>query len=94
MDFGDFAWFVLSEEDKTSRTACGYWFRLLDLDDDGVISPAEMEYFYEEQAQRQQEKARTSNEPILDLNSILRGNKVKVVTGGTHSSSRLLQPRT
>ena len=53
MDFGDFAWFVLSEEDKTSRTACGYWFRLLDLDDDGVISPAEMEYFYEEQAQRQ-----------------------------------------
>ena len=32
-----------------------------------------------EQAKTQQ--ARQSNEPILDLNSILRGNKVKIVTG-------------
>ena len=32
-----------------------------------------------EQAKSQQ--ARQTNEPILDLNSILRGNKVKIVTG-------------
>ncbi len=81
MDFGDFAWFVLSEEDKTSRTACGYWFRLLDLDDDGVISPAEMEYFYEEQAQRQM---LLSQEPVAFANVVTQLlDAIKPRAGGT-----------
>ncbi len=29
-----------------------YWFRVMDLDGDGVISMYEMEYFYEEMVQR------------------------------------------
>jgi len=53
LDYEDFIWFLLSEEHKCSRTACAYWFRILDLDADGRISAADMEYFYEEQAQRQ-----------------------------------------
>ena len=81
MDFGDFAWFVLSEEDKTSRTACGYLFRLLDLDDDGVISPAEMEYFYEEQAQRQM---LLSQEPVAFANVVTQLlDAIKPRAGGT-----------
>jgi len=53
IDYVDFVWFILSEEDKTSRTATSYWFRLLDLDGDGEISTSEMEHFYHEQAERQ-----------------------------------------
>ncbi|KAJ4462003.1 putative Serine/threonine protein phosphatase 2A regulatory subunit B''beta [Paratrimastix pyriformis] len=52
MCYDDFIWFLLSEEDKTTDTSLTYWFRLCDLDGDGVISAYEMEYFYEEQEKR------------------------------------------
>lgn len=38
--------FILSEEDRTSRTAIEYWFRVLDLDDDGIISLYELEQLW------------------------------------------------
>jgi len=53
LDYEDFIWFLLSEEDKTSLTAQSYWFRLLDLDGDGEVSAQDMEYFYAEQLDRQ-----------------------------------------
>ncbi len=53
MTYADFVWFLLSEVDKTSRTACGYWFRILDVDGDGYIDERDLQYFYEEQEQRQ-----------------------------------------
>ena len=49
MSYEDWVWFLLSEEDKTSATAIDYWFRIMDLDGDGIISMYEMEQFYEEQ---------------------------------------------
>lgn len=52
MNYEDFCWFLLSEEDKTTETAIEYWFRLLDMDSDGIISLFELEFFYEEQMLR------------------------------------------
>jgi len=52
LGYHDFIWLLLSEEDKTSDTAINYWFRAIDLDDDGYITPYEMEFFYKEQLHR------------------------------------------
>jgi serine/threonine-protein phosphatase 2A regulatory subunit B'' len=52
MGFEDFMWYLLSEEDKTTRTSIEYWFRVVDLDNNGIITPHEMQYFYDEQAHR------------------------------------------
>ena len=62
MNFEDFIWFMLSEEDKTSLRSLHYWFKVLDLDDNGIIGPYEMQYFYEEQIQRLE---CYNHEPIL-----------------------------
>lgn len=50
MNYEEFVKFMISENDKTSDSAIRYWFRVLDLDGDGVLSPFELELFYEEQA--------------------------------------------
>ena len=50
MGYRDFVWFLLAENDKLHPTAIEYWFRVLDVDGDGVLSLYELEYFYEEQA--------------------------------------------
>ncbi|KAJ1993990.1 Serine/threonine-protein phosphatase 2A regulatory subunit B'' subunit alpha [Coemansia spiralis] len=55
MTYRDFIWFLLSEIDKTSRTAVEYWFRCLDLDGDGILTIYELEYFYDEQVSRMEE---------------------------------------
>jgi serine/threonine-protein phosphatase 2A regulatory subunit B'' len=62
MCFEDFLWYLLSEEDKTNRTSIEYWFKVLDLDNNGIITPSEMEYFYSEQEQRLESN---QNDPIL-----------------------------
>ena len=61
MSFSQFVWFILSEEDKTTEHAWRYWFNIADRDEDGVISAYDIEYFYEEQTQRQR------NSPQYDL---------------------------
>ena len=55
MAYSDFVYFLLAEEDKTTPSACSYWFHVLDLDGDGVISMFEMEHFYSEQLARLRE---------------------------------------
>ena len=52
MSYSDFMWFILSEEDKTNLTSLEYWFRVIDIDANGVIAGHEIEYFFEEQKQR------------------------------------------
>eukprot|EP00667_Euglena_gracilis_P003178 EG_transcript_3184 len=52
MNYEDFTWFCLSEEDKTSETSLTYWFKCVDLDQDGIISGYEMDFFYAEQRKR------------------------------------------
>lgn len=42
----------MSEEDKTNLVSLQYWFRVVDLNGDGIITPAEMQHFYTEQMQR------------------------------------------
>eukprot|EP00483_Globobulimina_turgida_P003464 UN03470 len=50
MNYEEFVDFIISEEDKTSITAMNYWFRILDLDDDGILSPYELEMFFQQQS--------------------------------------------
>ncbi|XP_018425870.1 PREDICTED: serine/threonine-protein phosphatase 2A regulatory subunit B'' subunit beta-like isoform X1 [Nanorana parkeri] len=57
ISYADFVWFLLSEEDKRTRTSIEYWFRCMDLDGDGVLSMYELEYFYEEQCQKMESMA-------------------------------------
>jgi serine/threonine-protein phosphatase 2A regulatory subunit B'' len=52
MAYEDFIWFMLCEEDKTSKRSLEYWFKVVDLDGNGIITAYEMEYFYEEQLRR------------------------------------------
>lgn len=42
MNYRDFVWFILSEEDKSNDVSLEYWFRCIDLDDDGDLKPNEM----------------------------------------------------
>ena len=67
MCFEDFLWYILSEEDKTNATSIKYWFKVVDLDDNGIITPSEMEYFYQEQIQRLENY---QNE-VIEFNDIL-----------------------
>ncbi|OMJ92953.1 hypothetical protein SteCoe_4171 [Stentor coeruleus] len=52
MAYDDFVWFMISEEDKTTKRSIDYWFKVVDLDNNGIITAYEMEYFYEEQLRR------------------------------------------
>jgi hypothetical protein len=35
MNFDDFVWFWLADRDRMADTSVAYWFRCLDMDDDG-----------------------------------------------------------
>jgi len=62
MSYSDFIWFCLSEEDKKTPTAKDYWFRCLDRDGDGIVTLADLDFFYEEQLHRME---CIGQEPIL-----------------------------
>lgn len=47
--YQDFVWFMMAEEDKSFRKSIELWFRCLDFDGDGHLSPSDLFYFYEEQ---------------------------------------------
>ena len=67
MCFEDFLWYILSEEDKTTKTSIKYWFKVVDLDDNGIITPSEMEYFYQEQIERLE----SSQSEIIQFSDVL-----------------------
>jgi hypothetical protein len=54
--YTDFIWFMLSEEDRSSPTAIEYWFRITDLDGDGLISLFELEEFFKYQEEHLQKE--------------------------------------
>lgn len=62
MNYEDFVHFILAEEDKSSEPSLEYWFRCIDLDGNGVLTPNEMLFFYEEQLHRMECMAQ---EPVL-----------------------------
>jgi serine/threonine-protein phosphatase 2A regulatory subunit B'' len=47
--FADFAWFLMSEEDKTTDAAINMWFKCIDINGQHYLTPADLYYFYEEQ---------------------------------------------
>jgi len=52
MNYDDFVWFILSDEDKTTERSLEFFFDLVDIDGDGVIRDHEMAYFYDDQVHR------------------------------------------
>lgn len=52
MTFGDFVWFIYCAQDKTTPQSIEYWFNILDLDHNGIVTGYQLEFFYEEQNQR------------------------------------------
>ena len=81
MGYEDFVWFMLSEEDKTTFRSLQYWFKVIDLDENGTITPHEMDYFYEEQVHRLEY---LNHEPILFVDLLCQMNdmiKPKPVEG-------------
>lgn len=50
--YEDFVWFCLSEEDKSTVPAIRYWFKVLDTDEDGVLSVYELKAFFDATAAR------------------------------------------
>ena len=71
MGYEDFVWFMLSEEDKTTYRSLQYWFKVIDLDENGTITPHEMDYFYEEQVHRLEY---LNHEPILFVDLLCQMN--------------------
>ncbi|KAK2643673.1 hypothetical protein Ddye_018868 [Dipteronia dyeriana] len=62
MGYEDFVYFILSEEDKSSEPGLEYWFKCIDLDGNGLLTPNEMQFFFEEQLHRMECMAQ---EPVL-----------------------------
>ena len=48
MNYRDFLCFMLAEQDKTNLMSVDYWFKVIDLDSNGIITGWELNYFYEE----------------------------------------------
>ncbi|CAI4226997.1 unnamed protein product [Auanema sp. JU1783] len=46
IDISEYTYFLLADEDKNHPMSIEYWFRIIDLDGDGLISFYDMEYFH------------------------------------------------
>ncbi|XP_008785215.2 serine/threonine protein phosphatase 2A regulatory subunit B''beta-like isoform X1 [Phoenix dactylifera] len=62
MGYEDFVYFILAEEDKSSEPSLEYWFKCIDLDGNEILTPNEMQFFYEEQLHRME---CMTQEPVL-----------------------------
>eukprot|EP01138_Halocafeteria_seosinensis_P005730 gb/GECG01005858.1/.p1 GENE.gb/GECG01005858.1/~~gb/GECG01005858.1/.p1 ORF type:complete len:370 (+),score=52.21 gb/GECG01005858.1/:1-1110(+) len=74
MGYEDFICFLISEEDKTSEAALRYWFNVVDINADGVITPDEMRHFYREQHARMVElglEAVSFEDLLIQMNDLL-----------------------
>jgi Ca2+-binding EF-hand superfamily protein len=48
MNFSDFAYFLLCEEDKDTDYSLDYFFSIFDVDGDGYLSYSDFQYFWPE----------------------------------------------
>jgi len=78
MGYEDFVYFMLCEEDKSTVQSLNYWFRVIDLDENQIITPQEMDYFYEEQLHRLEY---LNHEPILFVDLLCQMNDMIKPTG-------------
>eukprot|EP01029_Cantina_marsupialis_P023829 TRINITY_DN60036_c0_g1_i1.p1 TRINITY_DN60036_c0_g1~~TRINITY_DN60036_c0_g1_i1.p1 ORF type:complete len:595 (-),score=187.51 TRINITY_DN60036_c0_g1_i1:354-2138(-) len=65
--FQDFIYFLLAEEDKGTEMSLKYWFRCLDIDGDGVLSPYELKRFYI----HQQDQMRALGQEVISFEDVL-----------------------
>ena len=85
MDFEDFVYFCLSEEDKNTPAAVQYWFRVLDLDCDGVLSGYELGKCFEENQKRFLEAMGEElkyEDMLCQMLDMIGANKIKARTQG------------
>jgi serine/threonine-protein phosphatase 2A regulatory subunit B'' len=68
LDFRAFAYLLMCMEDKTNLTSINFWFRLCDLDDDGVLSLHEISVLYSQQFERM----RMTGHEAIPFRNILR----------------------
>ena len=59
---------MISEKVKTRRTCIKYWFKVIDLNNKGIITKKEMEYFYEEQI----EKLKNNKKEVTKFKDVLK----------------------
>ncbi|MES1913473.1 MAG: hypothetical protein MHM6MM_005675 [Cercozoa sp. M6MM] len=81
--FGDFVAFLCAVEDKRSDAALDYWFSVLDIDSDGVLTVFELGYFLEQQIPRIQalsDDTVTLNDVVCQLNDLVKPKKTGVFT--------------
>ncbi|CAO3615992.1 unnamed protein product [Mucor fragilis] len=72
LTYFDFIWFLLSEVDKSTPMAIRYWFRCLDIDDDGVLSSYELSQFWHDQNIKQQVYGSMQSEDRIQFADVIR----------------------
>jgi hypothetical protein len=85
MDFEDFVYFCLSEEDKNTPSAVLYWFKVLDLDCDCVLSGYELGKCFEENQRRFAEimgEELKFEDMLCQMLDMVGANKIKLHTQG------------
>ena len=55
VSFFDFVYFIMAVEDKTTETALRLWYKVCDLDDDGIISFHELDRLYKMQKEKEEQ---------------------------------------
>eukprot|EP01054_Gregarina_sp_Poly1_P003281 Gregarina_sp_Poly_1__3280@NODE_1939_length_3040_cov_145_079717_g361_i1_p1_GENE_NODE_1939_length_3040_cov_145_079717_g361_i1NODE_1939_length_3040_cov_145_079717_g361_i1_p1_ORF_typecomplete_len538_score89_07EFhand_13/PF17958_1/4_1e23EFhand_7/PF13499_6/2_6e03EFhand_7/PF13499_6/1_6e09SPARC_Ca_bdg/PF10591_9/2e03SPARC_Ca_bdg/PF10591_9/63SPARC_Ca_bdg/PF10591_9/0_013EFhand_1/PF00036_32/0_048EFhand_5/PF13202_6/1_5e03EFhand_5/PF13202_6/0_2EFhand_8/PF13833_6/7_3e03EFhand_8/PF13833_6/6e02EFhand_8/PF13833_6/ len=65
ISYEGFFYLLMHDEDKTTDRAIEFWFRLVDLDGDGVLRHHELAHFYSEQLVRLE--SRTMEAPSFDV---------------------------
>ena len=65
MNYLDFVIFLISEVDKNNDVALDYWFNVIDIDADGIITTFEIEYFFEESVMHGKWRRRTRTGRIV-----------------------------
>ena len=92
VSFVDFVYFLTAVEDKTTETALRLWYKVCDLDDDGILSFHELDRLYEFQKEKG-EKLGTEPVPYAHVLSQMLDLIEHVDTGITLSQLRRTKDR-
>lgn len=74
--FKDFVFFVSFLEDKSSAASLNFWFKICDLDDDGVLSFTEIEELYSQQKKHAKSFYEIKNDKLRDDKPLTYSNAV------------------
>ncbi|KAH0795656.1 serine/threonine-protein phosphatase 2A regulatory subunit B'' subunit beta isoform X1 [Histomonas meleagridis] len=82
VDFTSFVYFLMSTEDKSNLTSINFWYKICDLDDDGLLSIKEVEQLYSVQYERM----RITGNETIPFSDILR-QLIDVVNAGVKENT-------